>query len=114
MVFYFYIFHGVGNVEMGMKNFLKFSIHRIFAHENGLFGRQTSGKKKLLSNILRKYVFVCSIIFDKNLTVYSKVLVVHTTQHLGAFSPWNNGKEVPRWGVAKIQKMSPSTTGRCK
>ena len=25
----------------------------------------------------------------------------------------NNGKEVPRWGVAKIQKMSPSTTGRC-
>ena len=22
MVFYFYIFHGVGNVEMGMKNFL--------------------------------------------------------------------------------------------
>ena len=28
--------------------------------------------------------------------------------------PWNNGKEVPRWGVAEIQKMSPSTTGRCK
>ena len=27
--------------------------------------------------------------------------------------PWNNGKEVPRWGVAEIQKMSPSTTGRC-
>ena len=26
---------------------------------------------------------------------------------------WNNGKEVPRWGVAEIQKMSPSTTGRC-
>ena len=26
---------------------------------------------------------------------------------------WNNGKEVPRWGVAVIQKMSPSTTGRC-
>ena len=25
---------------------------------------------------------------------------------------WNNGKEVPRWGVAEIQKMSPSTTGR--
>ena len=76
---------------MGMKNFLKFSIHRIFAHENGLFGRQTSGKKKLLSNILRKYIFVCSIIFDKNLTVYSKVLVVHTTQHLGAFSPSPGG-----------------------
>ena len=22
-------------------------------------------------------------------------------------SPWKNGKEVPRWGVAEIQKMSP-------
>ena len=28
--------------------------------------------------------------------------------HLDA---WNNGKEVPRWGVAEIQKMSPSTMG---
>ena len=27
--------------------------------------------------------------------------------------PWNNGKEVPRWGVAGIQKMSPLTTERC-
>ena len=27
---------------------------------------------------------------------------------------WNNGKEVSRWGVAEIQKMSPSTTGICK
>ena len=27
---------------------------------------------------------------------------------------WNNGKEVPRWGIAEIQKMSLSTTGRCK
>ena len=26
---------------------------------------------------------------------------------------WNNGKEVSRWGVAEIKKMSPSTTGRC-
>ena len=24
-----------------------------------------------------------------------------------ALLPWNNGKEVPRWGVAEIQKMSP-------
>ena len=31
----------------------------------------------------------------------------------GILDPWNNGKEVPRWGVAEIQKMSPSTTGRC-
>ena len=28
--------------------------------------------------------------------------------------PWNNGKEVPRWGVAGIQKMSLLTTGICK
>ena len=28
--------------------------------------------------------------------------------------PWNNGKEVPRWGVAEIQKMSLLTTERCK
>ena len=27
---------------------------------------------------------------------------------------WNNGKEVPRWGVAEIHKMSPSTTRRCE
>ena len=27
-------------------------------------------------------------------------------------APWKKGKEVPRWGVAEIQKMSPSTTGR--
>ena len=26
---------------------------------------------------------------------------------------WNNGKEFPRWWVAEIQKMSPSTTGIC-
>ena len=26
---------------------------------------------------------------------------------------WNNGKEVSRWVVAEIQKMSLSTTGRC-
>ena len=30
-----------------------------------------------------------------------------------ACSTLNNGKEVPRWGVVEIQKMSPSTTGRC-
>ena len=33
--------------------------------------------------------------------------------YTNASSPWNNGKEVPRLGVAEIQKMSPSTTGRC-
>ena len=26
---------------------------------------------------------------------------------------WNNGNRDPSWGVAEIQKMSPSTTGRC-
>ena len=33
-----------------------------------------------------------------------------TAASCGACDPWNNGKEVPRWGVAEIQKMSPSTT----
>ena len=26
--------------------------------------------------------------------------------HNGQVGAWNNGKEVPRWGVAEIQKMS--------
>ena len=40
--------------------------------------------------------------------------VVPTSLHAGyGGRAWNNGKEVPRWGVAEIQKMSPSTTGRC-
>ena len=33
---------------------------------------------------------------------------------VSAAASWNSGMEVPRWGVAEIQKMSPSTTGRCK
>ena len=45
--------------------------------------------------------------------------VVQVTDHLQGViirgsGSWNNGKEVPRWGVAEIQKMSPSTIGRCK
>ena len=32
---------------------------------------------------------------------------------IGEIVSWKNGKEVPRWGVAEIQKVSPSTTGRC-
>ena len=31
----------------------------------------------------------------------------------GDGDPRNNWKEARRWGVAEIQKMSPSTTGRC-
>ena len=33
--------------------------------------------------------------------------------HNSESQTWNNGKEVPRWGVAEKQKMSPPTTGRC-
>ena len=29
-------------------------------------------------------------------------------------NPEKNGKETHKWGVAEIQKMSPSTTGKCK
>ena len=42
-------------------------------------------------------------------TVYLHIYI----NKLPASRSWNNGKEVPRWGVAEIQKMSPSTTGRC-
>ena len=35
------------------------------------------------------------------------------TDTLLVFRPLNNGKEVPRWGVAEIKKMSLPTTGRC-
>ena len=43
------------------------------------------------------------------------VLAAHTELEFYYDSEaWNNGKEVPRWGVAEIQKMSLSTTGRCK
>ena len=36
------------------------------------------------------------------------------TFNINFLESWNNGKEVPRWGVAEIQEMSPSTTERCK
>ena len=39
--------------------------------------------------------------------------ICHRVQVTPVWVPWNNGKEVPRWGVAEIQKMSPPTTGRC-
>ena len=41
-----------------------------------------------------------------------KIFIILSSMGWG-FGPWNNGKEVPRLGVAEIQKMSPSTTGRC-
>ena len=49
------------------------------------------GRKNFYQIFSENVLFVCSIIFDKNLTVYGKVLVVHTTQHLGAFSPSRGG-----------------------
>ena len=45
--------------------------------------------------------------------VFMLILPITVTT-IAATDAWNNGKEVPRWGVAEIQKMSPSTTGRCK
>ena len=44
----------------------------------------------------------------------SGVIEIFTIFGECASTPWNNEKEVPRWGVAEIQKMSTSTTGRCK
>ena len=38
-----------------------------------------------------------------------------TTYSIGrSVQAWNNGKEVPKWCFTEIQKMSSSTTGRCK
>ena len=44
-----------------------------------------------------------------------KILSIHCFLYLldGVTAPWKNGKEVPRWEIAEVQKMSPSTTGRC-
>ena len=41
------------------------------------------------------------------------VVLQPTVLDTAVLGSWNNGKEVPRWGVAEIQKMSPPTTGRC-
>ena len=48
--------------------------------------------------------------------IYTSILtiVAFTIERSAVGRAWNNGKEVPRWGVAEIQKMSSSTTGRCK
>ena len=48
--------------------------------------------------------YLLSKVFDGWRMATNKVLITDAG---------NNGKEVPRWGVAEIQKMSPSTTGRC-
>ena len=60
------------------------------------------------------------IIMDPKIQIFSEIpqtypitRVSFMNQYVGAIEAWNNGKEVPRWGVAEIQKMSPSTTGRC-
>ena len=42
-----------------------------------------------------------------------QVAVVEVILEIKDVTPWNNAKEVPRCGVAEIQKMSPTTTGRC-
>ena len=49
--------------------------------------------------------------------ILASILKVSQCQYPCSLSvawPWNNGKKVSRWGVAEIQKMTPSTTGRCK
>ena len=59
--------------------------------------------------------------YTGNCLCISLTLLLHVCVLRDVLSPhiivphaWNNGKEVPIWGVAEIQKMSPSTTGRCK
>ena len=77
LVFYFYIFHGVEN---SMRNFLKFSIHRIFAHQNGLFDKQTFVKKNFYQ-IFFQNIFVFSIILTKIWQVEQKFMYNTKLQH---------------------------------
>ena len=47
-------------------------------------------------------------ILDKDLLLLSLTFVGAGAQaQETAVFTWNNGKEVPSWGVAEIQKMSP-------
>ena len=64
----------------------------------------------LLLQELRLTPVLLAVTVLAQLTAGSQVIMSSHEQHI----PWNNGKEVPRWGVVEIQKMSPSTTGRCK
>lgn len=59
----------VGRELKGMKNFNKFSIHRIFAHQ--IVHSQGKHSLRKVSYQICCQIFVCSIILDKNLTVSS-------------------------------------------
>ena len=72
---------------------------------------QSCGRCKIMKTIIEKiaHLFICDTLA---LSVAAAGLGNNATVFTTTDS-WNNGKEVPRWGVAEIQKMSPPTTGRC-
>ena len=57
--------------------------------------------------------YLLSKVFDGWRMATNKVLITEPSPSPAVSPAWNNGEEVPRWGVAEIQKISPSTTGRC-
>ena len=64
-----------------MKNFLlKFSIHRIFAHQNGLFTGQTSVKKNFYQ-ICSKNICLFNNFWQKSDSLHKKFQYYHHTQH---------------------------------
>ena len=58
----------------------------------------------------RRYVVCGCLVLVFNCNVCN---ICHRVQVTPVWVPWNNWKEVPRWEVVEIQKMSPPTTGRC-
>ena len=62
-----------------MRNFLKFSIHRIFAHQNGLFTGQTSVKKNFYQ-ICSKNICLFNNFWQKSDSLHEKFQYQHTTR----------------------------------
>ena len=74
----------LGRELKGMKNFNKFSIHRIFAHQ--IVHSQGKHSLRKVSYQICCQIFVCSINLDKNLTVSSKFYYVSADVDLQAYS----------------------------
>ena len=67
-----------------------------------------------LFNLTSNNIEIINLHVQLNNSIIGAAAALHSEVTEREIKPWNNGKEVPRWGVAEIQKMSPSTTGRCK
>ena len=82
------------------------SVHNNVKHKCDQCGREYSSKTNM-------YHHIKSVHENKKYPCTHCDYQATQKKDLTRHKPWNNGKEVPRWGVAEILKMSPSTTGRC-